>query len=322
MSTQRVFENLPKKLRKRILESAFGAKIALPETNDERVVAAAQLLADVAGVEPVLVSASLASSHALKTQDVMKVCAIKRNKALTAEQLAKANDPLYTAGALLECGEVDAVVAGAVYTTAEVIRAVIQTVGLQAQSPLLTSCFLFRLANPTAGGEEIVVYADAGVIPQPSEAQLSQIAHLSAQAFRAWSDREPRVGFLSFSTHGSAEHPDVLKMRNAARLFASAYPETLSEGELQFDAAVVPEVSLRKNPHSKLQGRTNVFVFPDLDAGNIAYKVTQRLAGAEAWGPLLLGSAKPFSDLSRGASALDIAHVALLTVSLGRLSSF
>jgi phosphate acetyltransferase len=195
-------------------------------------------------------------------------------------------------------------------------------VGLKKQCPLLTSCFLFRLANPTPGGEEVVVYADAGVIPQPSESQLSQIAHLSAEAFSAWVDREARVGFLSFSTHGSAEHPDVLKMRNASNIFANDYPEVPSEGEIQFDAAVAPKVALRKNPSSKLQGRTNVFIFPDLDAGNIAYKVTQRLAGAEAWGPLLLGSAKPFSDLSRGASALDIAHVALLTASLGRLRSF
>jgi phosphotransacetylase len=174
------------------------------------------------------------------------------------------------------------------------------------------------LNSPTPGGEDIVLYADAGVIPQPSALQIPQIAVLAAQAFEAWTGREARVGFLSFSTHGSAQHPDVQKMRDAAASFAQGSPRWLSEGELQFDAAVVPEVAIRKNPNTRLAGRTNVFVFPDLDAGNIAYKITQRLAGAEAWGPLLLGSAKPFSDLSRGASALDIAHVALLTLALGR----
>lgn len=322
MGAVRIFEHLPSALRSRVLDAAKGAKVALPEGADERVLAASQLLTDVAGVEAILVSSDAAKQRAQETQDVIRACAVRRHKTPSEELLAKATDPLYAAGGLLERGEVDAVVAGAVYTTAEVIRAVINTVGLKADCPLLTSCFLFRLATPTAGGEEVVVYADGGVIPQPSEAQLSFIAQLSAEAFQAWVDREPRVGFLSFSTCGSAEHPDALKMRNASCLFAEAHPEIQSEGELQFDAAVVPSVALRKNPNSKLQGRTNVFVFPDLDAGNIAYKITQRLAGAEAWGPLLLGSAKPFSDLSRGASALDIAHVALLTASLGRLRSF
>lgn len=322
MESAQIFEHLPARLRKRILEAASGARIAFPEANDQRVIDAAQLLADAAGVHALLVSEHDAVAYADKTRDVITARAHKRNKVPTQEQLAQATDPLYGAGALLQCGEVDAVVAGAVYTTADVIRAVIHTVGLHAHCPLLTSCFLFHLRAPTAGGEQVVLYADAGVIPQPNAEQLSQIAQLSADAFHVWVDREPRVGFLSFSTHGSAEHQDVAKVRAGAELFARAHPEIASEGELQFDAAVVPEVALRKNPKSKLQGRANVFIFPDLDAGNISYKVTQRLAGAEAWGPLLLGSAKPFSDLSRGASALDIAHVALLTASLGRLRSF
>lgn len=318
----RIFEQLPEALRQRILSAAAGAKIALPEPEDARVAEAARMLSEIAGAEPVLVNAKFADKRRNVTRDIIESASLKRNKKPTEEQLSKASEPLYAAGALLECGEVDAVVAGAVHTTADVIRAVINTVGVLPSCPLLTSCFLFRLKTPTAGGEEVVLYADAGVIPQPTELQLSQIAYLSAVAFRAWVDTDPRVGFLSFSTHGSAEHSDARKMRYAADLFSQAHPAILSEGELQFDAAVVPEIAARKNPATRLQGKANVFIFPDLDAGNIAYKITQRLAGADAWGPLLLGSGKPFSDLSRGASALDIVHVALLTVSLGRLSSF
>jgi phosphotransacetylase len=314
-----VFHNLPERVRSRLLDASAGAKIALPETADPRIQQAARILEDSAGVDVVLVDEQAARNREAFTRDVIRERALHRNKSASDAQLSKASEPLYTAGALLQRGEVDAVVAGAVSTTAEVIRAVLATVGLQPSCPLLTSCFLFRLAAPTAGGEDVVLYADAGVIPQPSDAQLSQIALLSAQAYQAWVDRDPRVAFLSFSTHGSAQHPDADKMKNAAAEFAQVAPTILSEGELQFDAAVDPAVALRKNPASQLQGRANVFVFPDLDAGNIAYKITQRLAGAEAWGPLLLGSAKPFSDLSRGASALDIAHVALLTASLARL---
>ncbi|NBO38683.1 hypothetical protein EBU99_08880 [bacterium] len=313
-----LFSSLPADVRDRLVNAVGGASVAFPEGDDPRVQAAAELLKVHAGVSSLLLKAGESLKYRTITEDVLTKSAQRRGKPVSSELLALADDPFFSAGALLEQGQVDAVVGGAVATTAHVIRAALNTVGVQADAPLISSCFLFKLLTPTPAGEAVVLYADAGVIPQPSETQLTQIAALAARAFAAWTGRDPRVGFLSFSTFGSAQHADVLKMRSAAQSFAQNHPEFVSEGELQFDAAVVPEVARRKNPNTRLAGRTNVFIFPDLDAGNISYKITQRLAGAEAWGPLLLGTAKPFSDLSRGASAEDIAHVALLTLALGQ----
>lgn len=315
-----LFESLPQHIRERLLALAADATVALPEADDSRIQEAARLLQRHANVNSILLHQGNIAPHAPLTEQVIRKNLLRRSKPFGAEQQTQVNDPLFVAGALLEDGLVDAVVAGAVATTPQVIRAVLGTVGTRPELPLITSCFLFKLRTPTPGGEDVVLFTDAGVIPQPSESQLPLIAELAAAAFEAWTALTPRIGFLSFSTHGSATHPDVDKMKNAAHTFSAVYPGRLSEGELQFDAAVVPEVAVRKNPGSTLKGQTNVFVFPDLDAGNIAYKITQRLAGAEAWGPLLLGSAKPFSDLSRGATAADIAHVALLTIALGRSS--
>lgn len=317
-----LFSSLPKDIRDRLLSRASGALVALPEGEDPRVQQASLLLQREANVQSrLLTSASVGEAEIRLTAAVLHASAARKGKSASEETLACKNDPLFLAGALLEQGQVDAVVGGAVATTSQVIRAVLNTVGVQPHLPLITSCFLFHLREPTAGGEQLVLYADAGVIPQPTETQLPQIGALAASAFQMWTGFEPRVGFLSFSTHGSAQHSDVAKVRNAARAFAAAHPHLISEGELQFDAAVVPDVARRKNPATQLAGRTNVFVFPDLDAGNISYKITQRLAGAQAWGPLLLGSGKPFSDLSRGASAEDIAHIAILTLALREADS-
>jgi phosphate acetyltransferase len=312
----KLFATLPTDVRERLFAMARDARVGLPEYADTRVIEAAQMLAFEAGVQATLISPEVVSRVRAQTESVVVGQSKKRGKTLPQEHAAWLDDPFFAAGAMLEAGQLDAVVGGAVATTAHVIRAALNTVGVDTQAPLITSCFLFKLREPTAGGEDVVLYADAGVVPQPSDAQLVQIADLASEAFSRWTGREPRVGFLSFSTMGSAEHADVQKVRRAANTFSQKNPSVVSEGELQFDAAVVPEVALRKNPASRLVGRTNVFVFPDLDAGNIAYKITQRLAGAEAWGPLLLGTAKPFSDLSRGATAQDIAHVALLTLAL------
>jgi phosphate acetyltransferase len=318
MKSPILFENLPNEIRTRLFASARGRRVVFPESADERIQQAAALLSSSAGVHCELISADVIAKFKSQTESVIAQQAQARGKVVPSDLSVLASDPFFTAGAMLQLGHADAAVGGAVATTSHVIRAALSTVGVDPKALLITSCFLFKLRAPTDGGEDVVLYADAGVVPQPSEAQLPKIASLAAQAFSHWTAREPRVGFLSFSTSGSAEHPDVSKVRNAAAAFAHMNPEIISEGELQFDAAVVPQVALRKNPSSRLAGRTNVFVFPDLDAGNIAYKITQRLAGAEAWGPLLLGTGKPYSDLSRGASVLDIAHVALLTLALAK----
>jgi phosphotransacetylase len=180
----------------------------------------------------------------------------------------------------------------------------------------MTSAFLLALQQQTAGGESLISFSDCAVIPQPTTDQLVDIAFLSQQAYESWTQRKPKIAFLSFSTAGSAQHAEVEKVAQASRFFQKNYPAILAEGEVQFDAACDPFIAMRKSPTGQVQGKANVFVFPDLNSGNIAYKIAQRLGGAQAWGPVLLGAIKPFSDLSRGASAQDIAHAAALTLAL------
>ena len=160
--------------------------------------------------------------------------------------------------------------------------------------------------------ESILFYADGAVIPSPTAEQLCDIAGMTALNARSIMNMEPRIAFLSFSTKGSAEHPDTIKVREAFALFTQMYPDILADGELQVDAALIPSIAQRKAPHSPIQGQANVLIFPDLDAGNIAYKITERLANAKAIGPIVQGLQKPYCDLSRGCSVQDIIDVSLI----------
>jgi len=187
-----------------------------------------------------------------------------------------------------------------------VIRAGLFCLGTAQAIPLVSSMFLL------VRGDEVLSFADCGVVPDPDAAQLVHIANATANNHRLFTGQEPRVAFLSFSTHGSAAHAKVDKMRNACEQFRTAHPTVIADGELQFDAAYVESVQRRKCPDSAVGGRANVFVFPDLDAGNIAYKLAERLAGFAAYGPLLQGLSKPWLDLSRGCSAEDIVGVATI----------
>jgi phosphate acetyltransferase len=250
----------------------------------------------------------------------------KRNRQVPAHVDEICCDVLVAAGCQLARGEVDAVVAGSVAETAKVIRAILLTVGLGEGISTLTSAFLMNLKEPTPGGQNPLVFADAGVVPDPSSDQLVEIGFLAARAHASWvgasHEMSTQVAFLSFSTAGSASHPSVTKVATAARRFAEIHPAILSQGELQFDAAIVPDVARRKIKGAGVgsagvrPGGSNVLVFPNLDSGNITYKAVERLGNAAAWGPIVLGSARPYSDLSRGCSALDIVHVAVLTLAL------
>lgn len=311
-----LFQKLSKAAKSNIYSRAENKKISLPEGNDDRVRKASQILKSELGILSILGNPTEAEKNKEKTLEIMQKIAQKKGKNLSPKIESFANDTTFEGGAMLARGEVDAVVSGCVNSTAHVIRAALGTVGLKPSTKVITSCFLLSLPKATPGGESLVLYADCGVIPQPSAAELADIAFLAQEAFAFWSGASPKLSFLSFSTTGSAEHGDVQKVKTAFDLFSQKYPDITADGEVQFDTACVPEVAKRKNPNSKVAGQTNVFIFPDLDAGNIGYKMTQRLGGAEAWGPLLLGSSKPFSDLSRGASAEDIAHVAALTLAL------
>ena len=307
---------LPLEIAASVAQKAKGKCVVLPEIEDERVKRAADVLQNRYGVKVLLPKLSEIQTCKETTLQRLLDIAEKKGKDLARVSKASSEDPLYYAGVLLETGAADAVVAGATVATGEVIRAALATVGVNTTVPLVSSAFLMALQQPTAGGASLVVFADCGVNPQPNSLQLSYIAQQAAHAYLQWMGGEPKISFLSFSTKGSASHADVGKVREACEIFSQRNPTFLCEGEVQFDAAVVPEIALRKNPHSKIAGATNVFVFPDLDAGNIGYKIAQRLAGAQAFGPVLLGAAKPFSDLSRGATVEDIVGVALLTLAL------
>lgn len=243
----------------------------------------------------------------------LQLQATTKGKSLDVQTLSALTiDPLMQAGELLFQGKVDAVIAGATLPTAQVIRAAIATVGLAAGIRTVSGAFLMIRETPTPQIPPCYfVFADCGVVIEPTLPQLVDIAKSSIDT---WSHIygifaagvTPKTAFLSFSTKGSADHPSAKKMAEASELFKKTWPDFAVDGELQFDAAFVESVGQRKAPGSTVAGKANCFVFPDLNSGNIGYKIAQRLGGFTAIGPILQGLAKPYSDLSRGASCDDI----------------
>ncbi len=310
------------------LAASNKKRIVLPEGEEERVLRAAEVLAKKNLVEPILIGNKETISkmsqtlgldiesvtvHDPKTSEYTAGWAEKyfqkrQKKGVTKEQAdATLLNPLFFGAFMLAENMADGAVAGSINTTGDVLRAAIQVVGLAENVSVVSSSFIMALPDG-----KILTFGDCAVIPDPDPDQLASIAISSARTHEKLVEEEPVVAMLSFSTKGSAQHPAVDKVVEATGIVANKAPYLKVDGELQFDAAFMESVGKKKAPGSPVAGKANVFVFPDLNSGNIGYKLTQRLAGAEAIGPVIQGLAKPYNDLSRGCSVEDVINVACI----------
>jgi len=244
-----------------------------------------------------------------------KLYELRKAKGMTTEEAAKLlkENPLFMGCMLVKEGLADGMVAGAVYNTADVLRPAMQIIKTAPGVSLVSSFFVMVVPNCEFGNNGVFVFSDCGLVQNPDATQLTTIAESSAKSYQALLGEEPVVALLSHSTKGSAKHPDVDKVVEATRILKEKAPNLKADGEFQLDAAIVPSIGASKAPGNEVAGKANVLIFPDLDSGNIAYKLTERLAKAEAYGPMTQGIAKPINDLSRGCSAEDIVGVVAIT---------
>lgn len=323
-------------LLKQIKEKAHKLqnRIVLPEGTELRTLKAAEIvlreklakiillgnpdkIKDITEKEGINVSGAeiinpLESSKRLLYAEMM--VEIRKNKGLTIEEALKLlDDPLFFGPMMIKAGDADGELAGAINSTGDVLRPAFQFIKTLPGVSVVSGAFFLLFENKTIGENGILVFADCAVMPQPNENELAEIAVATARTAKHIANIEPRVAMLSFSTKGSAKHDLVDKVVNATKIAQEMAPDLMIDGEMQLDAALVPEVGQLKAPGSKVAGRANVLVFPGLESGNIGYKLVQRLAGAEAIGPILQGMAAPINDLSRGCSVNDIVTMIAVT---------
>ena len=285
-------------------------RIVFPEIEDPRIQIACERLAASGAIEPILLRPD--------TVAIEKYASIyyerRRAKGITQMEAAGiARNPMYLAPLMVAAGDADGCVSGAIYSTADVARAALQTIGTPPTLRTAASFFLMCLHNEAVGHRGQLMMADCGVVIEPNAMQLADIAISTAASTRLLLGVEPAVALLSFSTKGSAMHKEVAKVVEAFRIIRERAPELHVDGELQLDAAIVREIGEAKAPGSTVAGHANTLIFPNLAAGNIGYKLLECMCGAAAYGPILQGLAKPANDLSRGCSAEDVYSVALIT---------
>ncbi|MDR2890897.1 MAG: phosphate acetyltransferase [Alistipes sp.] len=317
--------------------AGLGRRIVLPEGAEERTIQAADIIIGEGIAEVILLGSpdrikAEAARFGLKNIEratiidpynipeeaekryVELMVKLRGDKGVTPEVAAKQlQDALYLAAVMVKAGDADGEVAGAINYTGDVLRPALQYVKTAPGISVVSGAFIMRIPDKSFGDEGTMLFADCAVSPDPTAQQLAEIAVSTARTARSLVDLEPRVAMLSFSTHGSAKHPMVDKVVEATRIAREMNPELIIDGEIQADTAIVLKVAELKAPTSPLKGRANIMVFPSLEVGNIAYKLVQRMAHAEAIGPVLQGMAAPINDLSRGCSVDDIVNVVAIT---------